>query len=208
MIRRPPRSTLFPYTTLFRSRCPDPDRLERFECRAGVSHRLHVEDRRGAAEQQLGGAEHGGGVDRRFGVRRFERPDALREPCHERQVVGESAEQRLTEMDVGLNEPGENREPAAIKRCYLFASERAAVRPSDAFDASVLQQHIRVDDPSRLIHRDDAPTAEQDHVEIRGLTVESADDGRSKYASISSSSSSSSYTPARTRSAVPGSTRT
>src|SRR3712207_9018997 len=23
MIRRPPRSTLFPYTTLFRSRCPD-----------------------------------------------------------------------------------------------------------------------------------------------------------------------------------------
>src|SRR3712207_7383090 len=25
MIRRPPRSTLFPYTTLFRSRIPDPD---------------------------------------------------------------------------------------------------------------------------------------------------------------------------------------
>src|SRR2546427_5356218 len=27
MIRRPPRSTLFPYTTLFRSRCPDQLRL-------------------------------------------------------------------------------------------------------------------------------------------------------------------------------------
>src|SRR2546429_3927522 len=26
MIRRPPRSTLFPYTTLFRSRIPDPHR--------------------------------------------------------------------------------------------------------------------------------------------------------------------------------------
>src|SRR2546429_6103350 len=26
MIRRPPRSTLFPYTTLFRSPCPDPGR--------------------------------------------------------------------------------------------------------------------------------------------------------------------------------------
>src|SRR2546423_7786745 len=26
MIRRPPRSTLFPYTTLFRSRCPTPTR--------------------------------------------------------------------------------------------------------------------------------------------------------------------------------------
>src|SRR5256885_9538713 len=29
MIRRPPRSTLFPYTTLFRSRRPDGGRLER-----------------------------------------------------------------------------------------------------------------------------------------------------------------------------------
>src|SRR2546429_3294722 len=27
MIRRPPRSTLFPYTTLFRSNCVDPQRL-------------------------------------------------------------------------------------------------------------------------------------------------------------------------------------
>src|SRR6202000_3554981 len=31
MIRRPPRSTLFPYTTLFRSRCGDPELLV---CRA------------------------------------------------------------------------------------------------------------------------------------------------------------------------------
>src|SRR4029078_1490971 len=30
MIRRPPRSTLFPYTTLFRSRVPDEHRRERF----------------------------------------------------------------------------------------------------------------------------------------------------------------------------------
>src|SRR2546427_4974127 len=29
MIRRPPRSTLFPYTTLFRSLCMDPAALER-----------------------------------------------------------------------------------------------------------------------------------------------------------------------------------
>src|SRR5258708_30725298 len=34
MIRRPPRSTLFPYTTLFRSRCRLCERFERFfvEC--------------------------------------------------------------------------------------------------------------------------------------------------------------------------------
>src|SRR2546428_3382743 len=37
MIRRPPRSTLFPYTTLFRSPCPDRDQVERGEaCQHGV----------------------------------------------------------------------------------------------------------------------------------------------------------------------------
>src|SRR5215204_7075800 len=38
MIRRPPRSTLFPYTTLFRSPCaawPRPRRSGRSPCRAG-----------------------------------------------------------------------------------------------------------------------------------------------------------------------------
>src|SRR5438132_8325008 len=34
MIRRPPRSTLFPYTTLFRPRCPRPAR-ERWRGRPG-----------------------------------------------------------------------------------------------------------------------------------------------------------------------------
>src|SRR2546430_17038934 len=43
MIRRPPRSTLFPYTTLFRSRCPHCDiatsaRLRRL---ASVARKLH-----------------------------------------------------------------------------------------------------------------------------------------------------------------------
>src|SRR2546425_7685783 len=40
MIRRPPRSTLFPYTTLFRSRCGRPGR----HCRSRASPRR---DRRG-----------------------------------------------------------------------------------------------------------------------------------------------------------------
>src|SRR5258705_3428488 len=50
MIRRPPRSTLFPYTTLFRSR--DSDRKERLrllpEGRGGI---LHVEGPRRALGQ-------------------------------------------------------------------------------------------------------------------------------------------------------------
>src|SRR2546426_3461170 len=35
MIRRPPRSTLFPYTTLFRSRCTGRPRVERCRNRGG-----------------------------------------------------------------------------------------------------------------------------------------------------------------------------
>src|SRR3712207_9305549 len=66
MIRRPPRSTLFPYTTLFRSRHegkPEPDRgQQRREqdvadvCAVGV----HVRE-----PEQAGGDEHEPGRDRK-----------------------------------------------------------------------------------------------------------------------------------------------
>src|SRR3712207_6977908 len=62
MIRRPPRSTLFPYTTLFRSqrhvlRHPDVGDLARHELVAGVSILL---DCRGVHLQHVegGGVEH------------------------------------------------------------------------------------------------------------------------------------------------------
>src|SRR5437879_11179359 len=45
MIRRPPRSTLFPYTTLFRSAAPVSD--DRHEPRrAALGHRLQLRDRK------------------------------------------------------------------------------------------------------------------------------------------------------------------
>src|SRR5437868_9839654 len=37
MLRRPPRSTLFPYTTLFRSRCIQPSRSDRNQTRLASS---------------------------------------------------------------------------------------------------------------------------------------------------------------------------
>src|SRR5690242_20862511 len=49
MMRRPPRSTLFPYTTLFRSRRG----LRRRPQRAQLAARI-VDDARGAVEQQCG----------------------------------------------------------------------------------------------------------------------------------------------------------
>src|SRR3989442_13479514 len=57
MIRRPPRSTLFPYTTLFRSR----DRARRGEpcaAEADDSARDHARSRAGAVESWHGGRCH------------------------------------------------------------------------------------------------------------------------------------------------------
>src|SRR3712207_7869682 len=69
MIRRPPRSTLFPYTTLFRSRA-DGDRSEL----PGEGQREHRQQRRrlldrgGGREDDVGdplGRRHGHGPDRK-----------------------------------------------------------------------------------------------------------------------------------------------
>src|SRR5256885_9208582 len=65
MIRRPPRSTLFPYPTLFRSRVPrppgPPDRLP--PDRTGGEHdrgehRAHLRGRRGKAVEAARSEEH------------------------------------------------------------------------------------------------------------------------------------------------------
>src|SRR3712207_9055107 len=57
MIRRPPRSTLFPYTTLFRS-----DRTRRLVAaatdRGGPRHDRHDGRRPGAVREGRGGGEH------------------------------------------------------------------------------------------------------------------------------------------------------
>src|SRR5437868_11424561 len=49
MIRRPPRSTLFPYTTLFRSRFPGPRFWERH--RPGICARHHAGRAQGRSEE-------------------------------------------------------------------------------------------------------------------------------------------------------------
>src|SRR3712207_8799235 len=65
MIRRPPRSTLFPYTTLFRSRCFGDERRKRrvrrrVEVRPGEWHLGDVfpEHRRALFRADFGDADH------------------------------------------------------------------------------------------------------------------------------------------------------
>src|SRR3712207_8216571 len=61
MIRRPPRSTLFPYTTLFRSRLrprrPVARRGRRAPCRRGVAGRSGI-PRKDGPEDTGGGSAH------------------------------------------------------------------------------------------------------------------------------------------------------
>src|SRR3712207_8033745 len=67
MIRRPPRSTLFPYTTLFRSRAADPRaRLGRAEAARRVrARRGHPHGHRGGGARQGPGDAHEGRAERR-----------------------------------------------------------------------------------------------------------------------------------------------
>src|SRR5207245_5596405 len=105
----------------FAHRRADADPLERPERRRSVPDGLHVDDRGGAAEQQLGRAEQGGGVDGFFGMSGLERPDAAYQPVLEPQVVGQPAEQGLAEVHVRLDETGHDEAAAAIAYLGLGA---------------------------------------------------------------------------------------
>src|SRR2546427_8570105 len=64
MIRRPPRSTLFPYTTLFRSNDRVAGRADRWEGRARVAHGRRADDE-GAARVTLEKVSQRAGIDRK-----------------------------------------------------------------------------------------------------------------------------------------------
>ena len=153
------------------------DRLEGGERRPGVPHRLHVEDRRCAAEQQLGRAQHRGPVHGFLGVRGFERPDAAREPVFEGEIVGEPAKQRLAEMDVGLHETRDDDHASTVDDL---------LRPSPSFsaahrrDALPLHDHVPLHHSPFRIHRDHPRAGEaQRHVVTLGF-ARVVSSGRSK----------------------------
>src|SRR3712207_8256321 len=65
MIRRPPRSTLFPYTTLFRSALPAPALRQHGRLRARRAGRRRAEPAGGAGGPPLAHAGRTGGRDRK-----------------------------------------------------------------------------------------------------------------------------------------------
>src|SRR5690242_20843966 len=66
MLRRPPRSTLFPYTTLFRSKAQDPDRQYRWRTRETCPRAQHLR-LRGAASGDEGSSTGSSRPDRLSG---------------------------------------------------------------------------------------------------------------------------------------------
>src|SRR5256885_10191702 len=79
MIRRPPRSTLFPYTTLFRSAAPERARLSRELARAIASDRRFDYVMNGAAEFTRSARELG--LKHRY-LRSEEHTSELQSPCN------------------------------------------------------------------------------------------------------------------------------
>ena len=181
------------------------DRLQRLKGSAGVAHRLHIEDRRRAAEQQLGRAKHRGPVHGFLGVRSLERPDALGEPRLEREIVGEPAEQRLAEMDVGLDETRDDHESRTVQSLPRLPPSSPVLH---RLDLPVLYDDVPLHHSPLRVHRDHLRAGEaQLHVVTLGL-ARVVSSGRSKYARSSSMSSSSAYTPVSSRSGLPGSIST
>ncbi len=92
----------------------------------------------------------------------LERPDAPGEPLFERQVVGQPSEQRLAEMDVRLNQTGENDEACAVEnRPSVRRSDTLTVRPlSQRRDPLALDPHVCVEDPPPRIHCHDTGAGE------------------------------------------------
>src|SRR3712207_8231824 len=90
MIRRPPRSTLFPYTTLFRSHLPERvlDLLPRVQRRVGV-----LEDHLDTAPQAAGDGrvvgEHVLAAEADLAARRLVKPD---------QAAAERSEEHTSEL--------------------------------------------------------------------------------------------------------------
>src|SRR3712207_7417760 len=57
MIRRPPRSTLFPYTTLFRSACPEPPAVRAAAHRSAPPQPRVVRGQPGRGHRQVPGVQ-------------------------------------------------------------------------------------------------------------------------------------------------------
>jgi len=93
----------------------------------------------------------------------LEWPDPAHQPVLEPQIVGEPAEQRLTEMDVGLDETRDDQTAAAITdRQGRGFAVRPSRRQADRLNPSVPHGDIRpFDSPLAVVQQHIAAGEEQ-----------------------------------------------
>src|SRR5256885_9660810 len=80
MIRRPPRSTLFPYTTLFRSKADQP--LVRFDIADLETQKAQAEARIAQQQARLERLQHGARPEEKAQARSEEHTSELQSPCN------------------------------------------------------------------------------------------------------------------------------
>jgi len=90
-------------------------------------------------------------------VRGFHRPDALLQPIKQCEVVGIAAEERLTQMDVRLDEAGQQISTARIDhpirpRVVEIANRRDAA----LLDEDVARHHVQ-----RVVHRENGGVTDE-----------------------------------------------
>jgi hypothetical protein len=125
-----------------------------------VVHRAHVEDRRGAAEQQLGATERGCRAHGRRVERGLVRPDHLGQPVEQLEVVGVTAGQGLAQVHVRLHQAGHHDHAGAVDD--VVARGRRDVGAADVDDHAVAQRDVAGQDLRAWIDRQDRPAAEDD----------------------------------------------
>src|SRR3954452_25301787 len=90
-------------------------------------------------------------------MRGLHRPDARLQPLQQRHVVGGTAEERLAEMNVRLDEPGEQVSAGGINHCRDDVWRLWA----DRYDPAITHQHGTFDDVEGVVHREDGGVADQ-----------------------------------------------
>src|SRR6185503_20900491 len=128
--------------------CAKPAFFDDFENFARVIDSLHRERAGSAAFDELGDTETCRCFDRCSRMRSFHWPDALFEPIDESKIIGGAAKDCLTEMNVCLNETGNNRTTVSIDHRVGCLSHATNFR-----DALIANEQITTHDGVAIVHR-------------------------------------------------------
>ncbi len=90
-------------------------------------------------------------------MRRFHRPHAPAEPLEERQIVRESAKERLTEVDVRLNQSRQHIPAAGVDDPIVTS---AGIDTTDRFNPTIPDRHVARHDVQAIVHGEDGAGAD------------------------------------------------